>query len=604
MKLLILCLLLQAACGRPPPDIYQQGPHYKYQKGGSISLEDETATRQTLPNSRALQYNANIKTTNLADPSTRIRRDVLLNYDRGAYPWDFAWENSPTDKLEGVPVELNINFHKVYQVDITNSVVDLVVWVQQRWIDPRLTWDPAEYGNLTRAWFYVRDGSGSAGGASEIWTPDLELWNLETPLTKTLVDAHAAVNSDGTVYWSRPGHLRAVCKFEGLGDFPFDQLKCTLEIGSWVYSGLYIRAIKYGGTGFSIGGSDTAGEAFAEYSLHSVDCEEKLYPPYPIAPNEDWPVLFYHVTFSRAWQPYARGFLAMQILLNLIAFLCFWLPPQCGERLSLGISTIVAAVASELVVSSALPAASEVTWFSKFSLTSMTFASACLFESAVVIYFYYHTGDTLIPDWFTWLANKRIDSPQAEKPENVEKTNSSESAESDDLCRDFDLSLDFDLCRDFVVKESAHSISVELGNDLFLKSSSSKKASSSSNSGVSMAGLVATPAVDSVQTNSSKSIRREEHDKAIVVEKANSIEPQPRSIKSTSQEAFHEYTQGLSGSAKTQIDTILGRDMDDYKNVREMVNNHRWQRVGKSIDEISRILFPVAYAIFLAAMTF
>jgi hypothetical protein len=234
----------------------------------------------------------------------------------------------------------------------------------------------------------------------------------------------------------------------------------------------------------------------------------------------------------------------------------------------------------------------------------MTFASACLFESAVVIYFYYHTGDTLIPDWFTWLANKRIDSPQAEKPENVEKTNSSESAESDDLCRDFDLSLDFDLCRDFVVKESAHSISVELGNDLFLKSSSSKKASSSSNSGVSMAGLVATPAVDSVQTNSSKSIRREEHDKAIVVEKANSIEPQPRSIKSTSQEAFHEYTQGLSGSAKTQIDTILGRDMDDYKNVREMVNNHRWQRVGKSIDEFCRIFFPVAYAIFLAAMTF
>jgi hypothetical protein len=127
MKLLILCSLLQAACGRPPPGIYQQGPDYKYQKGGSVSLEDETATRQTLLSSRALQYNANLKTDNLADPTGRIRRDVLLNYDRGAYPWDFAWENSPTDKLEGVPVELNINFHKVYQVDITDSVIDLVV---------------------------------------------------------------------------------------------------------------------------------------------------------------------------------------------------------------------------------------------------------------------------------------------------------------------------------------------------------------------------------------------------------------------------------------------------------------------------------------------
>ena len=38
------------------------------------------------------------------------------------------------------------------------------------WVDPRLTWNPEEYDNLTNAWFWIGDG-GSGGETSEIWTP-------------------------------------------------------------------------------------------------------------------------------------------------------------------------------------------------------------------------------------------------------------------------------------------------------------------------------------------------------------------------------------------------------------------------------------------------
>mmetsp|Transcript_6764 Transcript_6764/g.9670 ORF Transcript_6764/g.9670 Transcript_6764/m.9670 type:complete len:258 (-) Transcript_6764:638-1411(-) len=179
-----------------------------------------------------------------------------------------------------------------------------------------------------------------------------------------------------------------------------------MEIGSWGFSGLFLRPIKMGGEGVSIGGSDTAGEAYAEYSLSDVTCEEHLYPPYPGAPEEDWPVMFYHLTFKRAWQPYARGYMTLQIILNLAAFTCFWLPPHIGERMSLSITSMLAAVASELVVSSNLPPASEVTWVAKFSLVSLIFAALALFESAAVIYFYYHTGSSLSPKWFTKLKKK------------------------------------------------------------------------------------------------------------------------------------------------------------------------------------------------------
>ena len=79
------------------------------------------------------------------------------------------------------------------------------------------------------------------------------------------------------------------------------------------------------------------------------------------------------VVFQRAWQPYTRGYILLQafqyntpprlgpppprllpsaapalpllrflllpqVVLNIIGFLCFSVPPQCGERLGLGIT--------------------------------------------------------------------------------------------------------------------------------------------------------------------------------------------------------------------------------------------------------------------------
>jgi uncharacterized membrane protein (DUF4010 family) len=103
-----------------------------------------------------------------------------------------------------------------------------------------------------------------------------------------------------------------------------------------------------------------------------------VYPPFIEAPTEDWPVMLYHVQFSRAWQPYARGFLVLQMLLNLIGFATFWLPPQAGERMGLSITALLASVASELVVTEKLPTFGEISWVTQFSLASLLFTALAL----------------------------------------------------------------------------------------------------------------------------------------------------------------------------------------------------------------------------------
>ena len=70
--------------------------------------------------------------------------------------------------------------------------------------------------------------------------------------------------------------------------------------------------------------------------------------------------------------------------------------------MGLSITSMLAAVASELVVASNLPAAAELTWFAKFSIFSLTYAFIALLESVAVLYFFYKKTDTIIPRWYSF----------------------------------------------------------------------------------------------------------------------------------------------------------------------------------------------------------
>ncbi len=109
---------------------------------------------------------------NGADAAARVRRDLIRpgRYDKHAYPWEYAWRGRSPGERTGVPVEFSINFHRVFGVDIINPVLDVIAWMRMEWVNPRLTWRPEDYGNLTKTWFWIGEG-GAGGETSEIWTP-------------------------------------------------------------------------------------------------------------------------------------------------------------------------------------------------------------------------------------------------------------------------------------------------------------------------------------------------------------------------------------------------------------------------------------------------
>ncbi|KAL3903403.1 MAG: hypothetical protein SGARI_005398 [Bacillariaceae sp.] len=313
-----------------------------------------------------------------------------------------------------------------------------------------------------------------------------------------------------------------------------------MEFGSWARNGMYIRPVLLG-EGYSIGGSETAGQSFAEFSLQRVTPSVYVYPPFPNDPAGDWPVLLYDVECSRASRPYVRGYLLLQIMLNFCAFACMWIPPQVGERMGLAITSLLAAVASELAVSEQLPNAEETNWFVIFSMTSMMFSVLVVFQSTAVIYFYYYTGSDLRPFYIRWIQNQwrywrtgeKEEKPNTDdnkatqqQPANAEDTSSMELTEH----------MNANLTKPNGIHKDNGPNSTNMPHVSFSRSASEDERR------VSQLGM------------------------------------------------------SLSSILPTR------HDAEDFKDAKARQNNLRWQRVSRRIDDYSRLIIPLLYFIFLAVI--
>ena len=253
------------------------------------------------------------------DNNARLRRDLLQGYDRGSFPWDWARnvsgtkiddvftdnedadtnpyaESSSASARKGLKVEVGINFHRIVDVNVQESTFDALVWFRMTWTDPRFVWDPLSYGGIKSTTFWIGSEGGPGDETSEIWTPDIMLWNQNEGLASSLTPQSAIVNSEGVISWSRPGHLCPMCKFRGLEDFPFDTLECDIEIGSWTRSGEYLLPVQMAGDYNQEVGA--AGESLGEFQMVKQTSREYLYSDSII--GKEWPSLIYTVVLSRA----------------------------------------------------------------------------------------------------------------------------------------------------------------------------------------------------------------------------------------------------------------------------------------------------------------
>lgn len=265
------------------------------------------------------------------------------------------------------------------------------------WVDERLSWDPEQHGGITQVPFI-----GSAitlPEETEIWLPDITLYNSHVGQTQTLEPAGAAmVQSNGAIFWSRPGMLDVLCRFSGLVAFPFDRLSCKMEFGGWMFSGGY-QGIELMGDGYAFSlQEETAGSSYQEYSIGSVRCDITTFE-YACCPNEPWPTLRYTIELTRSNHYYEFSMLMPTVLLCCVSFMVFGLKHEVGERLSFGITLVLAMVLMQTLVSAMLPVCGELLWVELFFFYNLVFSIFALLETCTVLYFAHLTQPHVIPTW-------------------------------------------------------------------------------------------------------------------------------------------------------------------------------------------------------------
>ncbi|CAH1795983.1 unnamed protein product [Owenia fusiformis] len=305
----------------------------------------------------------------------RLLSKLLGNYNTAARPVYNA--SHPITVLFG------LTFVQIHQMDEVNQVLTTNVWLEQEWNDERLRWDPADYNGLVT----IRIP------CELIWLPDIVLYNSADDFTEGYMQSRAMVRSDGNVFWAPPAKLRSSCKID-ITYFPFDDQKCKMKFGSWTYDGFQVdvtnRSTEVDLTNYVFNG---------EWELVRIDIvrNEVKYP----CCNEPYPDVTFTIIIRRRTLYYLFNIIFPCLWLTVLSLLGFWLPPDSGEKITLGITVLLAFSVFMLLIAESMPATSEfVPLIGIYLTTTMAMTSLSIVLTVFVLQLH-HVGPQQrpVPRW-------------------------------------------------------------------------------------------------------------------------------------------------------------------------------------------------------------
>lgn len=190
--------------------------------------------------------------------------------------------------------------------------------------------------------------------------------------------------------WLPPAIYKSACKIE-VRDFPFDQQNCTLKFRSWTYDHTEIDLILL---------SDYASrddfKPSGEWDIVSL----------PGRKNEDpndirYLDITYDFIIKRKPLFYTINLIIPCILITSLAILVFYLPSDCGEKMTLCISVLLALTVFLLLISKIVPPTSlAVPLIGKYLMFTMVLVTFSIVTSVCVLNVHHRSPSThTMPAW-------------------------------------------------------------------------------------------------------------------------------------------------------------------------------------------------------------
>ncbi|XP_060066981.1 neuronal acetylcholine receptor subunit alpha-10-like [Ylistrum balloti] len=265
----------------------------------------------------------------------RLVRDLLRNYEKRIMP--------SQNSSKPLNVKFGVALAQIIDVDEKNQIITTNCWLNLGWLDYMLKWDPKKYNNID----VVRIPY------SDVWKPDILLYNnADVGSSLSSVSTNVIVTPDGNVTWLSMWIFKSSCSMD-VRYFPFDVQNCSMEFASWTFDNMKLKMVKMGENGDLtnyIPSSEWELITFS-YNLHPVNFSCCPVP---------YDFMKYYIVLKRRPLFYLFNMVMPCILITLVALLGFYMPSDSGEKISMGITTLLSMTVFLMIVAERLPPVSDV----------------------------------------------------------------------------------------------------------------------------------------------------------------------------------------------------------------------------------------------------
>ncbi|KAF3686829.1 Neuronal acetylcholine receptor subunit alpha-3 Precursor [Channa argus] len=218
---------------------------------------------------------------------------------------------------------------------------------------------------------------------------------METNLWLRHVDdkTKALLRYNGDVTWIPPAIFKSSCKID-VTYFPFDYQNCTMKFGSWTYDKAKIDLVLIGST-INLKDFWESGEWMiidAPGYKHDIkyNCCEEIYTD-----------ITYSLYIRRLPLFYTINMIIPCLLISFLTVLVFYLPSDCGEKVTLCISVLLSLTVFLLVITETIPSTSLVIpLIGEYLLFTMIFVTLSIVITVFVLNVHYRTPKThTMPCW-------------------------------------------------------------------------------------------------------------------------------------------------------------------------------------------------------------
>ncbi|NXB62262.1 ACHA2 protein, partial [Struthidea cinerea] len=192
---------------------------------------------------------------------------------------------------------------------------------------------------------------------------------------------------DGTVKWVPPAIYKSSCSID-VTFFPFDQQNCKMKFGSWTYDKAKIdlenmdRQVDL--KDYWESGEWAIINAVGTYNSKKYDCCTEIYPD-----------ITFCFVIRRLPLFYTINLIIPCLLISCLTVLVFYLPSDCGEKITLCISVLLSLTVFLLLITEIIPSTSLVIpLIGEYLLFTMIFVTLSIIITVFVLNVHHRSPST------------------------------------------------------------------------------------------------------------------------------------------------------------------------------------------------------------------